>query len=160
VVPADQFVQKLRAAERTRESMLIVARTDSRATHGLDEAIRRGRVYREAGADVIFPEALESEEEFTAYADAVGGPLMANMTEFGKTPYTSVDRFHAMGYGIVIFPVTALRVAAKAVEQALTELRDAGTQIGLVDRMQTRQELYRLIGYDAYETLDRRLSGD
>ena len=93
-----------------------------------------------------------------ACADAVGGLLIANMTEFGRTPYISIDRFHAMGYAIVIFPVTALRIADRAVEQAPTELRDAGTQIDMVDRMQTRLEPYRLIGYDAYEPLDRCLS--
>ncbi len=154
VVPAEEFVQKLRAANHSRREALIVARTDSKAIYGMDEAIRRGRMYRAAGADIIFPEALETPEEFRAYADAVDGPLLANMTEFGKTHYLSADEFYALGYKIVIFPVTAMRVAAKATEMALQELHATGTQAGLLDKMQTRAELYQLIEYDRYTETD------
>ena len=154
VVPAEDFVQKLRAAKHARRDALIVARTDSKAIYGMDEAIRRGRMYLDAGADIIFPEALETPEEFRAYADAVAGPLLANMTEFGKTPYLSIDEFYALGYKIVIFPVTAMRVAAKSTEIALRELRATGTQVGLLDKMQTRAELYQLIEYDRYTEAD------
>jgi methylisocitrate lyase len=158
VVTAEAFAEKVRAAVHAREDLLVVARTDARATHGLDEAIRRGRLYKEAGADVIFPEALETEDEFKAYADAVGGPLLANMTEFGKSPYLTVERFGELGYSIVIFPVTTLRVAMKAVESALRDIRDKGTQAGWLQNMQTRKELYQLIEYQRYEEEDRQLA--
>ena len=158
VISADAFGEKIAAAVQARSEMLIVARTDVRAIEGMDEAIRRGRICREAGADVIFPEAMQSEDEFKTYADAVGGPMLANMTEFGKTPYLSVQRFHELGYAIVIFPVTALRVAAKATELVLTDIKRNGTQEDWLDRMQTRSELYDLIDYDRYEELDRDLS--
>jgi methylisocitrate lyase len=154
VVAAEDFVQKLKAAHHARSETLIVARTDSKAIYGMDEAIRRGQMYRDAGADIIFPEALQTPEEFKTYADAVGGPLMANMTEFGKTPYLSADEFYALGYKITIFPVTAMRVAAKATEMAFRELRDTGTQAGLLNKMQTRAELYELIEYDRYTETD------
>ncbi|MCH7626408.1 MAG: methylisocitrate lyase [Chloroflexi bacterium] len=158
VISAEAFGEKIAAAAQARNDMLIIARTDVRAIEGMDEAIRRGRICREAGADVIFPEAMQSEEEFKTYADAVGGPMLANMTEFGKTPYLSVQRFHELGYGIVIFPVTALRVAAKATELVLRDIKRNGTQEDWLDRMQTRSELYDLIDYDRYEELDRDLS--
>ncbi|MEW6045212.1 MAG: methylisocitrate lyase [Bacillota bacterium] len=158
VVPAEEMAQKVAAAARVRRDLLIVARTDARATHNFDEAVRRARLYAEAGADVVFPEALESEEEFRAFAQELKVPLLANMTEFGKTPYLSVEQFRAMGYRLVIFPVTTLRVAARAIEEALTALRDRGTQAGFLDRMQTRRELYELIGYEEYENFDRELS--
>ncbi len=158
VVPAEQFAEKIRAAAGARTDLVIVARTDAKAVYGMDEAVRRARLYRDAGADVIFPEALESEEEFSAMVDAVGGPLLANMTEFGKTPYLTLDRFGELGYSIVIFPVTALRVAARAMESALADLKRDGTQQPWLDRMQTRQELYRLIRYDDYRDLDSRIS--
>ena len=158
VVSAEAFAEKIRAAHRAREDMLIIARTDVRAIEGMDAAIRRGILCREAGADIIFPEAMESEEEFKIYADAVGGPLLANMTEFGKSPYLSVERFSQLGYDIVIFPVTTLRVAAKTTEALLTDIKEKGTQVDWLKRMQTRKELYDLIEYDSYEEADRKLS--
>ena len=158
VVPAEAFAEKIRAAAQARTDLVVVARTDAKALHGMDEAIRRARLYRDAGADVIFPEALESEDEFRTMADAVGPPLLANMTEFGKTPYLTVDRFGELGYNIVISPVTALRVAARAMESALADLKRDGTQEPRLDDMQTREELYRLIRYDGYRELDGRIS--
>ena len=154
VVSAEEFAVKIRAASEARESALIVARTDSKAIYGMDEAVRRGRLFRDAGADVIFPEALESEDEFGGYARLVDAPLLANMTEFGKTPYLTVERFGELGYKLVIFPVTALRVAAKAMRGALTETLSRGTQRQLLGEMQTRAELYELIGYSEYERMD------
>ena len=115
--------------------------------------MRRARLYREAGADIIFPEALVSAEEFARFAREVPGPLLANMTEFGRTPYLPASAFRAWGYRLVIYPVTTLRVAMKAVEQALRELAREGTQAGFLDRMQTRDELYELLGYAAYDEL-------
>ena len=158
VVSAEAFAEKVRAAVAARRELLIIARTDARSIHGMEEAIRRGRIYKEAGADIIFPEAMESEEEFKIYADAVDGPLLANMTEFGKSPYLTAERFEEMGYNIVIFPVTTLRVASTAVESVLTDIRDKGTQTEWLERMQTREELYDLIDYHRYGETDRRLS--
>ncbi|MGH2670925.1 MAG: isocitrate lyase/phosphoenolpyruvate mutase family protein, partial [bacterium] len=118
----------------------------------------RGLAYREAGADVIFPEALESEDEFAEYAKAVPGPLLANMTEFVKGPNLAAARLAELGYRIVIFPVSSARVAAKAVGAFYDRLLRDGVQAAWIDRMMTRDELYELIGYDEYADLDRRLA--
>jgi len=135
--------------------MLIVARTDAKAIAGIDETIRRANLYAEAGADVIFPEALQTEAEFKLAAKEIHAPLLANMTEFGKTPYISAAQFEDWGYKIVIFPVTTLRVAMKAVEGVLAELMQSGTQQSWVEQMQTRKELYDLIRYSDYESADK-----
>lgn len=159
IVPADEFVSKLRAAVEARNSALIIARTDSKAVYGMDEAVRRGQLSLEAGSDIIFPEALESEDEFAEYSRRVDAPLLANMTEFGKTPYLTVERFHELGYNLVIFPVTALRVAAKAMEEALAHTLEFGGQSDLLDSMQTRADLYDLIRYSDYERIDSLFRG-
>ena len=112
----------------------------------------------EAGADIIFPEAMESEDEFKAYADAVGRPLLANMTEFGKTPYLTTEQFGNLGYDIVIFPVTSLRVTAKAVEDLFTDIKNNGTQFDWLERMQTRNKLYELIEYNRYAEVDQQIA--
>jgi methylisocitrate lyase len=150
VIPPDEFIAKIKAARaaRTSQDFLIIARTDARATGGIDEAIKRGKQYVEAGADMIFPEALETKEEFREYSRQVKAPLVANMTEFGKTPFITLDEFTELGYSFVLFPMTAFRAAMKAIEEALAELRTAGTQKGLMGRMMTREEIYRLIRYD------------
>ena len=157
VVSTDAFVEKIAAAAQARKDMLIIARTDVRAIEGMDAAIERGRLCKEAGADIIFPEAMQSLDEFKMYADAVGGDLLANMTEFGKSPYLTVDEFAALGYNIVIFPVSTLRVAAKTTEDLLTDLKRTGTQKAWLPKMQTRAELYELIEYDAYAEADSAL---
>jgi len=146
--------EKIRTACDARENpdFMIIIRTDSRAINSLEDAIERANRYIKAGADVIFPEALESKREFEIFAKEVKTPLMANMTEFGKTPYMSVREFEDMGYSIVIFPLTAFRVAMKAIEEALTELKKTGTQKGFIDRMQTREELYKLLRYEPGKT--------
>ena len=154
IVSTEEFVIKIRAASEARRSSLIIARTDSKAVYGMGEAVRRGKLYLDAGADIIFPEALESEEEFGEYSRLVDAPLLANMTEFGKTPYLTVEKFGELGYNLTIFPVTALRVAAKAMEGALSETLSLGTQRNLVGDMQTRAELYELIRYSDYEQRD------
>lgn len=150
LVPTAEFCDKLSAARAARRDpdFLIIARTDARGVTSYDDAVARAHAYLAAGADMIFPEALESHEELGRFARDVRAPLLANMTEFGRTPYLSVGEFAALGYRIVIFPVTLQRVAMKAVLDALRELRERGTQHGLLDRMQTRQELYELLGYD------------
>ncbi|HSN04229.1 MAG TPA: methylisocitrate lyase, partial [Nitrospira sp.] len=154
LVSTSEMVGKICAASDARRDreFFIVARTDARAVEGLDEAVRRARAYIDAGADAIFPEALESADEFRLFARQLareGGkaPLVANMTEFGKTPYLSVGEFEDLGYRLVLFPVTALRMATKAIDQMLSELRSRGSQRGLLERMQTRGELYDLLRY-------------
>jgi methylisocitrate lyase len=157
VIDVQEMVGKVRAACAARHDpdFVIIARVDARAVLGFDEAVRRGRAYREAGADVIFPEALQTEEEFREYARALSSPLLANMTEFGKTPYLSAKQFEEMGYKIVIFPVTTLRVALKAVRELLATLKETGTPRELIDRMLTRQELYEVLDYDTYHAYEK-----
>ncbi len=158
VVPPEEMARKVAAAASARRHTLIVARTDARAVEGLEGAVRRARLYREAGADVIFPEALESEEEFAEFARRVGGLLLANMTEFGRSPSLPARRLGELGYRLVIFPVTALRAAMKAAEEVLRVLREEGTQARVLDRLQTRAELYERIGYHDYEEWDAGLA--
>jgi methylisocitrate lyase len=152
--------RKLAAAAQARQDpdFMLIARTDARAVEGFDASVERGLRYLEAGADAIFIEALETPEEFARYAEKVQAPLMANMTEFGKTPYLSVDEFAAMGYDLVIFPMTAFRVMMKAVETALRQLRRTGTQKDLLGDMQTRKELYELLRYSEYSATDADLA--
>jgi methylisocitrate lyase len=142
------------------DGVIIIARTDAAEREGLDGAVERARLYQKAGADVIFPEALRSAEEFIEFGRKVKGPLMANMTEFGKTPYTTLSEFSRLGegYRLVIFPVTTFRVAMKAVSDALAELMRSGTQRNLLDAMLTRDEFNRLIGYSEIERLDAETS--
>lgn len=151
VISAKAMAEKIKAACSARRSddFLIIARTDARGVTGFDDAIDRAKIYADAGADVIFPEALESKEEFRKFAKKVDAPLMANMTEFGKTPYITAREFEDMGYSVVLFPMTAFRIAMKAMEKALLALKQKGTQKGFLKDMQTREELYKLIGYDA-----------
>jgi methylisocitrate lyase len=158
VTTAEQMAEKVAGAATAAQHLVVIARTDARATHGFDEAVRRGLAYRRAGADVIFPEALETEDEFRAYAQAVPGPLLANMTEFGKSPLLSTERLGELGYRLVIFPVSAARVAAKHVGAMYADLLRDGAQADWLERMMTRAELYELIGYDAYAELDRSLA--
>jgi len=157
VVTTEEMVGKIRAAcaARNDPDFVIIARIDARAVLGFDEAMRRARAYREAGADVLFPEALESEEEFREFAKGMEDPLLANMTEFGKSPYLTAQQFEAMGYKIVIFPVSTLRVALRAVLDFLTNLKEKGTQKDLIDQMLTRKELYELIEYDMFYGYER-----
>lgn len=162
LVGAEEMVLKVRAAVMARSdpSFLIVARTDARSVDGLDAAIRRANAYREAGADAIFPEALSSESEFQRFSSEVKAPLLANMTEFGKTPIIPVSRFADMGCAMVIFPMTMLRVMMKSAEQLMLELKRTGTQADWLNRMQTRQELYRLIDYEGFERFDQQAAGE
>jgi methylisocitrate lyase len=150
LVPVEDMVEKIRAAAAARrdKDFVIIARTDARAVDGFDAALARARQYLAAGADGIFPEALQTRGEFRKFAEQVDGPLMANMTEFGKGPLLSVKDLAAMGYRIVIFPQTAFRVAMKASAQCLADLKGRGSQKAWLNRMQTRAELYDLLGYD------------
>ncbi len=166
LVPPEEMVKKIVAAvEARRKDTLIIARTDARAIEGIEGAIERAKLYVEAGADIIFPEALRSIEEFKEFSRALPGvPLLANMTEFGKTPYISVDEFRDAGFKIVIFPVTTFRMAMGAARRALEIIREQGTQKPLVEgpipvKIMSRQEFYELIGYYTYEEADREIAG-
>jgi methylisocitrate lyase len=150
LITIDEMSEKLRAAARARndKNFLIIARTDARAVEGLASAIDRAREYLKAGADAIFPEALESPGEFKQFAKNLRAPLLANMTEFGKTPLLSIRQLQSLGYKMAIFPQTAFRVASKSIEQCLKDLKRSGTQKKWLKRMQTRKELYDLLDYD------------
>ena len=152
--PAD-MAAKVAAAARARRHLFIIARTDAAGSEGMDAAVARAKRYVEAGADAIFPEALTSPEMFREFAANVPGvTLLANMTEFGRTPFFTADEFSRMGYRMVIWPVSSLRVAARATERLYAAIaRDGGAQ-NQVEHMQTRKELYATIGYHDYEALD------
>ena len=162
LVTSQDMERKLTAASKARSNpdFLLVARTDARAVEGFDAAVERGLRYLDAGADAIFIEALQSEEEFGRYAELVQAPLLANMTEFGKTPMLSVEQFRQLGYRMVIFPMTAFRVMMKAVEELFTDLRDKGEATQWLERMQPRSELYDLLDYEAYNEMDRYIAGN
>jgi len=150
LISAKEMGKKIEKAITTKKdkNFLVIARTDAAAVEGFDAALKRAKLYEDAGADAIFTEALTSEKEFAAFRQAIKIPLLANMTEFGKTPYLSIKKFEALGMNMVIFPMTLFRVAAKSMQQALVELKQKGTQKGILEKMQTRQELYKLLKYN------------
>ena len=149
LIPLEDMAAKVQAMAKHRLSQhfMIIARTDARHVSGFDDAVKRANAYRAAGADAIFPEGLQSEQEFADFAKASPGPLLANMTEFGKTPDITVQRFGELGYSIVIHPLSMMRVAMGSVTRALAQLKRDGTARGLLDQMQTRKELYELLAY-------------
>ncbi|MPY69853.1 MAG: methylisocitrate lyase [Alphaproteobacteria bacterium] len=155
----DEMARKIRAAADARRdpNFLLMARTDARAAEGMDAAIDRAKAYMDAGADAIFPEAMQDEAEFAAFREAIDVPLLANITEFGKTPLLSAQQLADLGYNIAIFPVTSLRLAMGAVRAGLAEIAETGTQAGVLDRMLTRAELYELIRYEDYNAFDRSI---
>ncbi|MAD78645.1 MAG: methylisocitrate lyase [Planctomycetaceae bacterium] len=150
LVPTKEFAEKVRemVGARLSSDFMIIARTDARHVTGMSDAIERANAYRAAGADAIFPEGLQSEEEFKEFADGSPGLLLANMTEFGKTPIISIDRFGELGYRMVIHPLSMMRLAMGEVARGLAALRETGTVQSSLDRMQTRKELYDLLGYE------------
>jgi len=152
---AHDMAAKVAAARKARRELVIIARTDAAASEGIDSAVARAKLFLEAGADAIFPEALVNAEMFRAFAKAMPGvKLLANMTEFGRTPFFTASEFEAMGYRMVIWPVSAFRVANKAQAKLYAAIkRDGGTQ-NMIGEMQTRAELYATIGYHEYEALD------
>ena len=159
LVPAEEMARKIKAAAdaKTDENFLVIARTDARGVESLDAAIERARRYVDAGAEMIFPEALANENEFAAFRDAVEVPLLANMTEFGKSPLLTTDQLSNLGYNVVIYPVTALRLAMQAIEKGLRTIDAEGTQESSVADMQTRQRLYELLEYESYAKIDSEL---
>ncbi|MBL8066200.1 MAG: methylisocitrate lyase [Chthonomonadaceae bacterium] len=155
-----EMAQKVASAVQAKRSssFIVMARTDAKGVEGLSSAIDRAKRYVDAGADAVFPEGLATEGEFEAFRGAVQVPLLANMTEFGKTPLISVDTFRQLGYEMVIFPVSAMRIALKAVLAFYAELHSTGTQRAMLDRMSTRQELYSLVDYADYVSSDTNLT--
>ncbi len=161
LVSQQQMVAKLKAATSARNdtSFVIIARTDARAVEDFDRAVERAQAYVDAGADMIFPEALQTADEFAKFAEAVSVPLVANMTEFGKSQLLSVRELGELGYAAVLFPVTIFRVAMQATENALSVLATDGTQQNFIDQMQTRAELYSLLDYENFDQRDRDYFG-
>ena len=157
LIPAEEMCAKLRAAAAARRdpNLVILARTDARGVVGFDDAIDRAKKYLDAGADWILPEALVDAKEFEQAAKRIKAPLVANMTEFGKGPLLSIEELGQMGYAAAIYPITMLRVAMKCVENALQVIAAEGSQASLLEQMQTRQELYDVIQYRAYEQRDQ-----
>ena len=161
LVSAEAMTAKIRAAVAARRNsdFVIIARTDARGVHGFDDAVRRANAYLQAGADAIFPEALESPDEFAAFAKAVPAPLLANNTEFGRSPNLTVEAFGALGYCMVLFPLTAFRSALKSARDTLVDIKKLGHQRERLPHMLTRAELYDLLGYSDYEARDRAYFG-
>jgi methylisocitrate lyase len=157
LVDVATMTAKIRAAVSARRdaAFVIVARTDARSVEGFENTLARSHAYLAAGADMIFAEALESADEFARFAQRVSGPKLANMTEFGRSPLLSFVELVNLGYQAVLYPLTAFRAAMRAAEQTLVALRDRGTQRELLDQMQSRAELYDLLGYGDWEVRDR-----
>ena len=159
VVPTEVMVGRIKAASSARrdENFVICARTDARAIEGLAAAIDRAKAYVDAGADLIFTEALTGPEEFAAFRKAIDIPLLANMTEFGKSALLSAKQLQDLGFNAVIYPVTTLRLAMFAIEQGLREIGSTGTQSGILDDMQHRSRLYELLRYSDYNAFDQNV---
>ena len=157
VVPRDLMIRRITAAVRERQDddFVICARTDAAGIEGIDEAIERAKAYADAGADLIFTEALYSEEDFAKFRAAVDTPLLANMTEFGKTDLLSAQQLENLGYNAVIWPVTTFRIAMGQTESMLRDIAETGTQVPWLDKMQHRARLYELVRYDEYNQFDQ-----
>ncbi|MFJ7979954.1 methylisocitrate lyase [Lysinibacillus xylanilyticus] len=158
LVSQDEMIQKIKMIKQIAPTLVIVARTDARSVEGLEQAILRAKAYVAAGADAIFPEALQTEKEFKQFASVLDAPLLANMTEFGQTPYYTAKEFEKMGYSMVIYPVTSMRVAAKAYEDVFDLIKNTGSQKDAIEDMQTRSELYETISYYKFEDLDSEMA--
>jgi methylisocitrate lyase len=159
LVSVDEMVRKVAAAAAAKsdENLLVIARTDAKGVDGMQAAIDRAKAYVDAGAEMIFPEALADEREFEQFRKAIDVPLMANMTEFGKSPLLTTQQLTDLGFNLVIYPVTTLRLAMNAVEKGLQAIADRGTQRELLEQMQTRQALYDLLQYESYAKIDADL---
>jgi methylisocitrate lyase len=159
LVSIEDMARKIKAAADAKSdpNFLLIARTDARGVDGLDAAIERARRYVDAGAEMVFPEALADEREFAVFRAAIDVPLLANMTEFGKSRLLTTGQLAELGYNLVIYPVTALRLAMQAVEDGFRKLAAEGTQESAVPSMQSRQRLYELLGYEQYANIDKAL---
>jgi len=161
LIEAEAMAAKLRAAVAARrdKNFVIMARTDARSVEGFDRALERAHCYLAAGADAVFPEALETEKEFAHFARALEAPLLANMTEFGRSPLLDFEALTKLGYRMILYPLTALRSALRAAETTLRAVHHAGNQRAVLPGMLTRQELYDILGYSDYEKRDRAYFG-
>lgn len=159
IVPIQDMVRKIKACAdaKSDSNFVIMARTDARASEGLDKALDRAKAYVDAGANAIFPEAMKDESDFEAFRKAVDVPLLANMTEFGKSKLLSKEQLENLGYNMVIYPVTTLRLAMYHVEESLRSIKEKGTQEHLLDKMQHRSRLYELVDYEAYNEFDKSI---
>lgn len=159
LVATEAMVKKVKAAAdaKTDPNFLLIARTDARGVEGLDAALNRAKAYIDAGSDMIFPEALKDESEFEAFRKALNVPLLANMTEFGKSRLLSKTELENLGFNLVIYPVTTQRLAMKAVEDGLETIKNEGSQESIVDKMQTRKRLYEVLHYADYNVYDASL---
>lgn len=159
IVPRDEMIRKIKAASDAKRdpNFLLIARTDARASEGLEAAIDRAKAYVDAGAEMIFPEAMKDESEFEAFRKALDVPLLSNMTEFGKSKILNKKELENLGYNMVIYPVTTVRLAMKNVEDGLDHILETGSQEGFLDRMQTRQRLYEVLHYEQYNVYDKNL---
>lgn len=158
LVPAEEAAAKIAAAKKAARDLVIIARTDAAGVEGLDAAIQRANMYKDAGADILFPDGLKSEDELRRFADETSGMLLANMTEFGRTPHFTGQQFQDMGYGIVIWPATSARVAGFAMRDLYKHIKDHDGTAGFEDRMLTRAEGYEVIGYHDFEALDESVA--
>ncbi len=150
----EEMARKVAAARKARRHLRIIARTDAVQSEGLEAGLARARLYAEAGADLVFADGIKTPEEFRRFSSECGVPFMANMTEFGRTPYYTAQQIQEFGCKVVIWPVSSLRVAAKAMESMYSELAEKGTLIDKLEEMQTRAQLYDTIGYHSFEELD------
>lgn len=159
LVDTTEMIKKIKAASNAKidPDFLLIARTDARASEGLDKAIERAKAYVDAGAEMIFPEALQNEKEFEIFRREISVPLLANMTEFGKSQLLSAEQLSRLGFNMVIYPVTSLRIAMGAVEDGFKEILQKGTQEGLLSKMQHRQRLYELVKYSEYNQFDQSI---
>lgn len=159
IVDVPTMTRKIKAASDAKRdpNFLLIARTDARASEGLQAAIDRANAYADAGADMIFPEALQDESEFEAFRKGVSVPLLANMTEFGKSKLLDAKTLESLGFNLVIYPVTSLRLAMHAVEQAFNDIKQSGTQAHLLDQMQPRSRLYEILRYRDYNAFDQAI---
>jgi len=159
LVETQTMVQKVNAAARAKRdsNFLIIARTDARASEGLDKAIARAKAYVDAGAEMIFPEALQDEKEFEAFRKAISVPLLSNMTEFGKSKLLNRAQLETLGYNLVIYPMTAFRLAMKAIEDGLRTIEKDGSQESLLEKMQHRARLYEIVRYKEFNDLDQNI---
>lgn len=158
LVSPEDAASKINAVVKARTHLRIIARTDAATVEGLEGAIKRSNLYKKAGADIIFPDALASEEEFRNFADAVPGPKMCNMTEFGRTPFFTAKEFQDMGYDIIIWPASSMRIAANALQELYEHIKEKGSCEDLVNKMTSRKDLYDIIGYYDYEDLDKSIA--
>jgi len=160
IIPLATMVNKIKTAEKAKKdkNFLIIARTDANSVEGIKKTIDRAKAYEDAGADIIFPEAMKDEKEFELIRKNLKVNLLANMTEFGKSKLLSVNELENLGYNIVIYPVTTQRLAMKSVEDGLRAIMNDGHQNNIIDKMQTRKRLYELVEYEKYNTPDKKIT--